>query len=217
MATDKNRIQNYKAYIKADGKPPIDLYLPENFNLNVRSQYDTPFAQGLPSSILPDKLGKAVTGASNLTGISTAPQAATAQIWQGSAPIEFQIPFILVAERSARADVLNKIRELMKLVMPSKTNGFLTSPGPKIEGISELFKAESYSNKPQLKDNISLHIGRFIYYKSVVITDVDSTYDTKMDVEGIPIRAVVNVSFKTFFTPVKEDLDEIFGGGPQSF
>jgi len=210
-------VQNYKAYIKADGLPPIDLYLPESFNLNVRSQYDTPFAQGLPSSILPDKLGKIVSGYSAATGISTAPQAATAQIWQGSAPIEFQLPFILIADTSARTDVLNKIRDLMKLVMPSKTNGFLTSPGPKIEGFSEFFRPESYSDKPKLKDNISLHIGRFIYYKSVVITDVDSTYDTKMDAEGLPIRAVVNISFKTFFTPVKEDLDEIFGGGPGSF
>jgi hypothetical protein len=60
-----------------------------------------------------------------------------------------------------------------------------------------------------------LHIGKFIYYKSVVITDVDTTYDTKMDENGFPIRARLNVSFRTFLTPTKEDLDEIFPRQPR--
>jgi len=118
-------------------------------------------------------------------------------------------------------------------------SGTLTSPGPKLVDISkapasitdsektgfekmqdsltgflntggEIIDFVTKADMSKLKDNISLHIGRFIYYKSVVITDVDATMDTKFDYQGLPVRAQVNISFRTFLTPVKEDLSSMF-------
>lgn len=65
-------------------------------------------------------------------------------------------------------------------------------------------------------NNIALRIGRFMYFRSVVIESVSQVYDTAFDSNGQPIKASVDVSFKTFVIPTKQDVNEIFpalGGG----
>lgn len=59
-------------------------------------------------------------------------------------------------------------------------------------------------------DNISLQIGNFMYFPSVVITDVSSDYQIKLaKTTKKPIALVATVTFRTFVTPKAEDLANI--------
>lgn len=62
------------------------------------------------------------------------------------------------------------------------------------------------------KNNISLYIGRFLRFPSVVIQSVSQTYDTIFDKRGLPLKANVDVTFSTWYVPVKSDVDRIFQG-----
>lgn len=59
-------------------------------------------------------------------------------------------------------------------------------------------------------NNIQISIGQMLRFPSVVITSVSATYDTKFDDYGRAIKATVNVTFRTFFTPTKQDIDRMF-------
>ena len=62
-------------------------------------------------------------------------QALTAQIWQGGAFINFQLPFIFQAETSAEKDVMEPIKKLLRLTMPKDPSGggILEAPGPHVD------------------------------------------------------------------------------------
>lgn len=64
--------------------------------------------------------------------------------------------------------------------------------------------------KSSVVNNISLYIGQFIYLPSVVITDVSPTFDVVLAEDKNPIRATVNVVFKSFFVPTKQDMEDMF-------
>ncbi len=71
-------------------------------------------------------------------------------------------------------------------------------------------KAVSTSIVSSVKNNISLYLGEFLYFPSVVITDVNPTYDVVLSVDKNPIRATVNVNFRTFYTPTDRDIEIMF-------
>ena len=64
--------------------------------------------------------------------------------------------------------------------------------------------------KSSVVNNISLYIGQFIYLPSVVITDVSPTFDVVLAEDKNPVRATVNVVFKSFFVPTKQDMEDMF-------
>lgn len=60
------------------------------------------------------------------------------------------------------------------------------------------------------KNNVTLYIGRFLKFPSVVIQSVSQTYNTLFNEQGLPIKADVDVTFSTWYVPVKDDIDKIF-------
>lgn len=76
--------------------------------------------------------------------------------------------------------------------------------------------------KRSIKDQISIQIGRFAFFDSVVITNVQKTYESRLDAfTGLPHYAKVSIQFKPLFMIVQKDLDNIFNGaqastGPQN-
>lgn len=256
-----NKELNYKAFVIAqeykgtDGKGIlVEAWLPETVGMDVTANYDAPFAQGI-ANMLPENVG----ALARFLGMSLTTQAFTAQVWQGGAFIEFQIPFIFQAETSAANEVMKPIKDLLKLTMPKDPSGggLLEAPGPTIDikklaasgASSEVFsnlsgglsvsnmkdaykelkgdtfgalanlkdKAQENIARPlskaivnSIKNNISLYIGNFIYLPSVVITDVSPTFDVMVGPDNNPLRATVNVSFRTFFIPTQNDIDGMF-------
>jgi hypothetical protein len=61
-----------------------------------------------------------------------------------------------------------------------------------------------------VKNNISLYIGQFQYFPSVVVTDVSPTFDVVLGPDKNPVRATVVVQFRTFYTPTARDIEGMF-------
>lgn len=73
--------------------------------------------------------------------------------------------------------------------------------------------ADSLVNQ-YLEDTISIQIGNLAFFKSVVITNVQKTYESQFDSQGLPHFARVSIRFKPLFMIVAEQLDEIFNPNP---
>ena len=59
-------------------------------------------------------------------------------------------------------------------------------------------------------NNISLAIGRYMYFESVVIEGIDVSHKVRPLASGDMGMAEVQVSFKTFYQPTKSDINTIF-------
>lgn len=281
--------QNKEGAGQEDRLVQIHGFLPEQITFDVSAQYEAPYAQGINGAIpLFGSLARSL-------GVNLVTQAMTAQVWQGSTEINFQIPIVFQAENDAYLEVIKPIKELLKLTMPLDPNngGLLEAPGPHIdldkfqssvnavfntttpgpqqeisgnkfvdsilggaqgigdtiigfgknligqgqEVLGDVDKAGTFSafaklgvkgvkalrdssNKGavafnrtlvnSIVNNISLYVGDFLYFPSVVITDVSQAYDILIAPDNNPYRATVNVTFKTFYIPTQADLDVMF-------
>lgn len=66
--------------------------------------------------------------------------------------------------------------------------------------------------KDKIRNVITIQIGNYAYFDSVVITDVQKTYTSQIDpISGWPMHARVSVKFKPLFLLLQDDLDDIFG------
>lgn len=65
--------------------------------------------------------------------------------------------------------------------------------------------------KNLIRNQISIRIGKYAFFDSVVITNVQKTYEHQIDTEtGLCMYAKVAMSFKPLFLIVQADLDNIF-------
>ena len=62
-----------------------------------------------------------------------------------------------------------------------------------------------------VKNNISLTLGNYMHFDSVVITNVSQTHQVQPVASGTMSRVDVQVTFKTFFAPTRSDIKNIFG------
>ena len=212
----------------------IHAYMPENFTSSISSDYDAPFTESAASALadhLPGGLGAATLTAAQAAGFGKTAQGLSMQVWQGSAPMDFSIPIQFLYDTNTNTDIIDPMKALMSLALPRSVGGevlgsvaeavgldskgdvFLESPGPKIaqgEGTFGGFIESSISIRT--KDDIILAIGEFMTFPSVVITNVDSDYEIKLDrAARKPIALNATVAFRTFLTPTAEDLNTIFG------
>ena len=203
----------YSLYIDAPtarARPiSIAANLPDSFEFSITSDYDTPFA-----SLLQDKVQRFLPGAKIMS------QLQTAQIWQGSAPIEISLPILIAADRNPRKEIVDVVADLFSLVLPYRDGrSFLRSPGPRLAASGSDIAgaiAGDGDSAVQALDSIgiegltSIHIGNFVYFPNVVITNVSNSYETMFDVNGKPMKATLNVTFRTFLVPTYQDIDKIF-------
>lgn len=62
-----------------------------------------------------------------------------------------------------------------------------------------------------VKNKISISVGNYLYFDSVVITRVSQTFASNFDAQtGLPHHVVVSVGFKPLFMLAQEDLDTLF-------
>lgn len=112
----------YRLRIYRDGRLYVKGWLPETFSFNLTSQWDSPFA-----NMLANRLGALGQGA-GYVGLSARAQFLTVQAWQGSSPVQFNIPLHLWARNDAREDVSQIVQKLGELVLPSKLGGMFIPP-----------------------------------------------------------------------------------------
>lgn len=187
----------------------ISMYLPEQFQFSIGSSYSSPFAGGLVEG---SKLGQ-LTSMLGMTNLVT--QGATLQVWQGTTEVQFSLTFELHAKNDPVKEVLDPIKNLLKLTLPSRlgnAGGLLVPPGPSLivkDSFNNLVK-NGLAAKGQFRNEIALQIGSFLRFESVVIESVNHAFDSHFDARGLPMGANVDVSFKTFVVPTVEDIDGMF-------
>jgi hypothetical protein len=65
--------------------------------------------------------------------------------------------------------------------------------------------------KTQIANQISIRIGRYMFFDSVVITDVQQTFMSNIDaITGLPHHATVDITFRPLFMLTVEDLASVF-------
>ena len=63
-----------------------------------------------------------------------------------------------------------------------------------------------------IRNQISIAIGRYLYFPSVVITAVNTNFLNLIELQsGFPLSAKVSLEFKPMFMPTQSDLDLMFG------
>jgi len=118
---------------KQPGSAPyltVKAHLPAEFSYGASSSYATPFAQTITERV-PAPIGNLLSA----TGVQLVTQALTAQVWQGSSPIEMSLELHFHAETNVMQDVIEPVLSLQRLVTPSVSpnGGFLRSPGPQLD------------------------------------------------------------------------------------
>lgn len=158
-STDPNlNNRNYTVMIK-QSKGPTDLIVvgtvPQSFQIQQSVDWKAPWGAGLGGS---GNIGDLIA----VTGNRLVAQIMTMQVWQGSGnDFEFTVQFELRAWSDPVRDVLDPLRSLLKMSLPSiGENGFLKSPGPVLspEGIkiiSGQFTQAVTEGSRQLKDKIT--------------------------------------------------------------
>ena len=228
----------------------VRAYIPEQIEASLRSNYDTPFAEGFLRS-LPH--GERLHLASRLAGYGTTTQIMSMQVWQGSEPMSMSLPVHFLYHDDVIEDVIRPMKALLSLSVPRSRSGsgspvdVLESPGPRLRwksgagekpatvaqrviktaaaaalsaatgdvdaALESASALESdFLSNVQIDRNISIDIGDFMSFESVVIPEVSSTYEIKLDrVSRRPIALEATIQFITFLAPTVESLDRIFG------
>lgn len=273
------RCEDLGIYVKA--------YLPEDISFDARANYDAPFAQGLNGSL--PLLGSAL----RMIGVNFTAQVLTAQVWQGTEPLEFSLPLVFQAEQDVQREVLDPIKALLSFVWPSAkgAGSLLRAPGPSIDpqrlkenltpglkaqlrtGIdtivsagkagyaeyeaqreeaekksgrktisgllhdpfsyaldgalvvsSSVIAASQQTNgllepladlyKKSLRNTISLTIGKYLFFDSIVITGINLNQKVQPTVDDTSVGnwqyAEATLNVRTYFTPIQEDMAKIF-------
>lgn len=179
--------------------------LPENYQISFNTHFDTPMNQPISASVggmtgagqLVDSAGTVVQAA---TGATSRFKWLSNAVWGGGSAFQLDVPLVLQAHEDTREEIVNVVRDLLKLVAPSEEiGGNLASPGP--HGLGA--QAEG--------DLITVRIGKFIEMKECVVTSVNCDFDSQMDNKnGLPMSATVTVQVMSFKTTTKQDIDSYF-------
>lgn len=190
---------NYKVRIQNHGMSAagaVVAYIPENFALRLQNQWEQVFSNLLQNNTIADF-------ASGFTGAAPFIKELTGHVWRGTEAITFQLKLLFDAVTDVNADVYAPIEKLVTWASPYQANSvLLAAPGPNLMDQTE---------------RLSLRIGRFMYFDSVIISNMDVQFETAMHSSGIPIAAEVDIEFRTFYTLTRDDILAIFSGGRQGW
>jgi len=94
-------------------------------------------------------------------------------------------------------------------MLSASTNAQSKALTPSTTSPSDMTRGSYWKSK--LKNNITIKIGNYMYFDSVVITNVQQTFASDFDyATGWPHYVEVSVQFKPLFMITKDDLENIF-------
>lgn len=184
------------------GSAPMDFSIPVQFLLNSDSEKDiigpmrALMAMTLPSG-LSSGVGALASNGGNLSGTEGFLQSPgpKLRLKKGVTPQQ-------VAERAVTG-IVDSGKAVYDYIGSAGQDGASQELLDKLHGSTMFGLMDIY-------DNISLQLGSFMYFPSVVITDVSSDYEIKLDrYSRKPIALNATIGFRTFVTPKAEDLHSI--------
>lgn len=201
--------------VSSASKIKIRALLQDKISLRVGSEW-APFSS---SNWLSKKAKEIFAFATTRTLL---PRFATRRIWQGTTPMALTLPLKFEAEEDARMEVLMPCKELQRMVLPQQysTQKEQTTLGERVYGAFTLLPpgpnpfsfdwASSESERGKWRgvgDIITIHIGDFLRFKTVIVREVTVDFANKFTKFGLPISATVSVQFETFEILTKDALD----------
>ena len=82
---------------------------------------------------------------------------------------------------------------------------------PDEDALSKAVAAADQRIRNTITNQISISIGQYIYFPSVVITNVECEFHNQIGPGGWPMQATVSITFKPMFLPTQPDLATMFG------
>ena len=181
-------------------------------------------------------IGRAAVGSNTLSqaysNIAIGDPALSALMYKGSTNPTFSLSLEFHSDGDAYEDVLKPVMTLSKMALPSRRSaGILEIPGPNpydeyrrlfrsfardyfgVLGPDDLTNTNADGDARAGEAHISVQIGTLMYFRSVVITNVDIAMGTQVDAAQRPIYARVRVDFTRFTTPLREEVEEMFASG----
>lgn len=198
------------AILRSGERINIKAPLPENYQFQLSTSFDNPFNQPLSNfaAQFGGGFGQAVdaasTGRTMATGKSTINKWFSGAVWTGGSLFQITVPFVIHAYQDTKKEVVEVMRDMLKLVAPSEAlGGFLTAPGPTM--------SKAFGDGENAGDDITIRIGKFFMMRPCVIESVTCDFDTQMDVEGeSPLSATITVNAMSYWAVTKQDLDQYF-------
>lgn len=153
-------------------------------------------------------------------------------MWSGSSPIQITLPIEFNATNDAIEDVMKPIVRLLMLASPKVApGGRFIPPGPTISNIVAFLTRlldeipnDAPLGIPTARDwvknavksnitpgeNVSVFVGDFFYLDNVVITGVQPHFHPIMDIRGLPMKASCTVTFESYLTPTRGEIQRYF-------
>lgn len=194
---------------------PIVASLPERYHIEFSSNWSTPFSRSGVADAIASKTRGIVSAdmvqqAFGAAGISDRLRMQSANIWESSSPMQFNVDFVFAAIDNSLTEIKDRHRALLKLSAPSQAGdgvalgNVLFAPGPTLAG-------NTFKTGPGYR-MITLRLGNYITIENVVINSVSSDITTICDEDGTPLYATINVGIMSFFSCfTTQDIDKMFG------
>jgi hypothetical protein len=190
------------------GKPEftIHAYLQDKIVLDASSEWsgvidDIPGAAGLIKTA--DALMQAATGLTAVTTVSKQRK------WTGSSPISMSFKLKFEAINDVYTEVLLPCMGLQSLTLPrgglANILG-LIPPGPSPYTLIQQSKNGGIESRGE---QISINIGNFLGFRSVIVKSVKVTYQNRMSKAG-PIGAEVDLAIETWRMLTREELESAY-------
>jgi len=136
------------------------------------------------------------------------------QIWQKSEPLKININTTFFMDVDAYTDVVLPSTKLIKLVLPTKTDGTeenkgigLRPPGPSV--LAALKDVKLLSQFTQQGEYYNLEIGN-LKLENIIITKADPTYSLDVDTYGYPIYCKMSLDIETVYIATTNMVEKLF-------
>jgi len=194
----------------SDPKMMVTAFIQDKFVFNVQSDWED-------AGSLEGILAGLSDASQFLTGHTLVSTMTTRRKWRGSSPITLTMKLKFEAFEDVEKEVIAPCEQLQSLVLPSaglKAGGeqfFVIPPGPNPFYIPQNFIKNSKMPVFSKGQEIRIDIGNFITFKSIVVSSVEVSFESRMAEEG-PVGAEALVTFQTYEMLTKERLLEAYKG-----
>jgi hypothetical protein len=192
--------KNYRVWL-SKGSSIVSTPMAENFSTSLDITWNPILAGGMQEA-MSAMVGGNVTEWVNKTaaagGFNFQNKQLSAQLWQGSSYISYNIPFVFKVEKDPQRELVEPIKEIMKMALPREFGPILKAPYTPMLPDSE-------TNSP-----VEVRFGNFMVLKNCVITNISQTYDAIFDSDGRPLSAKLDVSVISTYIIVYDDIQTMF-------
>ena len=222
--------ENYVVTINSSFmKKTIRAHMQDDFSIETQSTWQRPALSGALSEL---QQGVQV-GAQAATGRQFGNAFMTRRIWKGTSPCVFTMRLKFDAVNDPVHEVVIPCEALQQMALPgsdakkkTKSNNGLMSvwnsfslfpPGPNPTLIDDLSLLGTAGSETKSRwnalvagraDEITISIGRFLSFSSVIISKARATFKRKFAVSGHPVSAEMEIQFESFEMYTKESLHQ---------